>query len=192
MATATASPHAGAGRTWLRGHPGEQSSGPRAGAPKGAHPARSTASRAAAQGLSRSRVAQRRPLCVSQKRAKPARERALEPAVSCGVVARRPRPRDRASRGGGWSFLVAGGTGRNPTETTQELTETGVRSARPETVVGERPRERSGGVNLSHGVLVARQRAAAAREVNWLILPVVICLSQRLSHACLSTRQIRW
>ena len=24
-------------------------------------------------------------------------------------------------------------------------------------------------------------------EVTWLILPVVICLSQRLSHACLST-----
>jgi hypothetical protein len=25
-------------------------------------------------------------------------------------------------------------------------------------------------------------------EDTWLILPVVICLSQRLSHACLSTR----
>jgi hypothetical protein len=24
------------------------------------------------------------------------------------------------------------------------------------------------------------------KEVTWLILPVVICLSQRLSHACLS------
>ena len=24
---------------------------------------------------------------------------------------------------------------------------------------------------------------------TWLILPVVICLSQRLSHACVSTRQ---
>jgi hypothetical protein len=29
-------------------------------------------------------------------------------------------------------------------------------------------------------------RAAALRIVTWLILPVVICLSQRLSHACLS------
>ena len=27
---------------------------------------------------------------------------------------------------------------------------------------------------------------AAERIVTWLILPVVICLSQRLSHACLS------
>jgi hypothetical protein len=29
-------------------------------------------------------------------------------------------------------------------------------------------------------------RAAAFKIVTWLILPVVICLSQRLSHACLS------
>lgn len=28
-------------------------------------------------------------------------------------------------------------------------------------------------------------------EAPWLILPVVICLSQRLSHACLSARQIK-
>ena len=27
----------------------------------------------------------------------------------------------------------------------------------------------------------------AAQSASWLILPVVICLSQRLSHACLST-----
>ena len=25
----------------------------------------------------------------------------------------------------------------------------------------------------------------------WLILPVVICLSQRLSHACLSTHELK-
>ena len=29
--------------------------------------------------------------------------------------------------------------------------------------------------------------AGRAEEDTWLILPVVICLSQRLSHACLST-----
>jgi hypothetical protein len=29
-------------------------------------------------------------------------------------------------------------------------------------------------------------RAADWKVVTWLILPVVICLSQRLSHACLS------
>jgi hypothetical protein len=29
-------------------------------------------------------------------------------------------------------------------------------------------------------------RVAALKIVTWLILPVVICLSQRLSHACLS------
>jgi hypothetical protein len=28
--------------------------------------------------------------------------------------------------------------------------------------------------------------------VTWLILPVVICLSQRLSHACLSINVIQW
>ncbi len=28
--------------------------------------------------------------------------------------------------------------------------------------------------------------------VTWLILPVVICLSQRLSHACLSINQFIW
>ena len=32
----------------------------------------------------------------------------------------------------------------------------------------------------------ARRYAGAGRIATWLILPVVICLSQRLSHACLS------
>ena len=32
-----------------------------------------------------------------------------------------------------------------------------------------------------------RLGSAATRRVTWLILPVAICLSQRLSHACLST-----
>jgi hypothetical protein len=31
-----------------------------------------------------------------------------------------------------------------------------------------------------------RREATAVKIVTWLILPVVICLSQRLSHACLS------
>ena len=31
------------------------------------------------------------------------------------------------------------------------------------------------------------QRPASERNATWLILPVVICLSQRLSHACVST-----
>lgn len=30
------------------------------------------------------------------------------------------------------------------------------------------------------------------KVVTWLILPVVICLSQRLSHACLSINGIQW
>ena len=38
---------------------------------------------------------------------------------------------------------------------------------------------RSGGVT-------PRSRPRASKIVTWLILPVVICLSQRLSHACLS------
>ncbi len=33
---------------------------------------------------------------------------------------------------------------------------------------------------------LARARARPVTIVTWLILPVVICLSQRLSHACLS------
>jgi hypothetical protein len=37
------------------------------------------------------------------------------------------------------------------------------------------------------GVLVLRRGVGGASMVaTWLILPVVICLSQRLSHACLS------
>ena len=31
---------------------------------------------------------------------------------------------------------------------------------------------------------------SACKTVTWLILPVVICLSQRLSHACLSISKI--
>ena len=35
--------------------------------------------------------------------------------------------------------------------------------------------------------LLAEWELLLARTATWLILPVVICLSQRLSHACLST-----
>ena len=45
------------------------------------------------------------------------------------------------------------------------------------------------------GRLGARSRLGGAAALNleaiWLILPVVICLSQRLSHACLSTYLIK-
>jgi hypothetical protein len=44
---------------------------------------------------------------------------------------------------------------------------------------------RQGGVERCPLSLYARNDAKAA---TWLILPVVICLSQRLSHACLSIR----
>ena len=33
---------------------------------------------------------------------------------------------------------------------------------------------------------LARAATASLRNATWLILPVVICLSQRLSHACVS------
>ena len=36
------------------------------------------------------------------------------------------------------------------------------------------------------GLIGAMGSDWAATVVTWLILPVVICLSQRLSHACLS------
>ena len=42
---------------------------------------------------------------------------------------------------------------------------------------------------LSWGCPALRRRF---RIVTWLILPVVICLSQRLSHACLSIASIPW
>ncbi|KAK6771651.1 hypothetical protein RDI58_031108 [Solanum bulbocastanum] len=35
------------------------------------------------------------------------------------------------------------------------------------------------------------RRAASLRNATWLILPVVICLSQRLSHACVSMNKFR-
>ena len=36
----------------------------------------------------------------------------------------------------------------------------------------------------------ARLAKLTVSTVTWLILPVVICLSQRLSHACLSTNSV--
>ena len=40
-------------------------------------------------------------------------------------------------------------------------------------------------------VSLAQLQWRSARAATWLILPVVICLSQRLSHACLSTSSSR-
>jgi hypothetical protein len=40
--------------------------------------------------------------------------------------------------------------------------------------------------SLSVPALRLRRRGQSRMVVTWLILPVVICLSQRLSHACLS------
>ena len=37
-----------------------------------------------------------------------------------------------------------------------------------------------------------RRLVRRVRIVIWLILPVVICLSQRLSHACLSINDVQW
>ena len=39
---------------------------------------------------------------------------------------------------------------------------------------------------LKYGFAVYLLVIALLQVVTWLILPVVICLSQRLSHACLS------
>ena len=47
------------------------------------------------------------------------------------------------------------------------------------------PRIRCRGTPSLCGASDAR-RTGRSRSVTWLILPVVICLSQRLSHACLS------
>ena len=46
--------------------------------------------------------------------------------------------------------------------------------------------------NLTTLLLTAASAAdGGLRIVTWLILPVVICLSQRLSHACLSINGIQ-
>jgi hypothetical protein len=42
------------------------------------------------------------------------------------------------------------------------------------------------GIFRSLGSHALRTSVPGSRIVTWLILPVVICLSQRLSHACLS------
>ncbi len=39
---------------------------------------------------------------------------------------------------------------------------------------------------VSSGSFGSVELAVTGNEQTWLILPVVICLSQRLSHACLS------
>ena len=45
----------------------------------------------------------------------------------------------------------------------------------------------TGAVHPVFGVVASRRLPPGrAKTVTWLILPVVICLSQRLSHACLS------
>ena len=43
------------------------------------------------------------------------------------------------------------------------------------------------GLNLGQFATEVVSCSDCRRTVTWLILPVVICLSQRLSHACLST-----
>ena len=66
------------------------------------------------------------------------------------------------------------------------------RASRRCVALGRRLVERVGREHESDGdrtrddVDAQRFDVRAARAVTWLILPVVICLSQRLSHACLS------
>ena len=45
---------------------------------------------------------------------------------------------------------------------------------------------RSVALRVPRSVRAAARAGLGARQATWLILPVVICLSQRLSHACLS------
>ena len=73
------------------------------------------------------------------------------------------------------------------------------RASRRCVALGRRLVERVGREHESDGdrtrddVDAQRFDVRAARAVTWLILPVVICLSQRLSHACLSISDlIRW
>ena len=56
-------------------------------------------------------------------------------------------------------------------------------SSSQETVAGARTGRTNG---RARRALRKKQRAGGPHGATWLILPVVICLSQRLSHACLS------
>ena len=64
------------------------------------------------------------------------------------------------------------------------------RRCRPAASNATRRRARSRATTRKLNLSSALRRALAGRPrrtiVTWLILPVVICLSQRLSHACLS------
>jgi hypothetical protein len=55
-------------------------------------------------------------------------------------------------------------------------------------LIGINPQARSDQSRLVtvSGLAVSGWQFIAVMVVTWLILPVVICLSQRLSHACLS------
>ena len=44
----------------------------------------------------------------------------------------------------------------------------------------------------SEAIWLGRGGPLCREQDTWLILPVVICLSQRLSHACVSTSRIWW
>ena len=61
-------------------------------------------------------------------------------------------------------------------------------SGAPSLYLNSRPWSARGVGPSPDPVLAPGPRGAPAKLVIWLILPVVICLSQRLSHACLSIR----
>ena len=65
----------------------------------------------------------------------------------------------------------------------------GGEAARSRSLASTDPRERGRGLEGGGRGLPSPWRFRS-RLVTWLILPVVICLSQRLSHACLSINEL--
>ena len=68
-------------------------------------------------------------------------------------------------------------------------------SAENLTFVRYKPRQEASGpfrvtLCLSWLAHAGWSRPRSDKKVTWLILPVVICLSQRLSHACLSVNNV--
>ena len=103
--------------------------------------------------------------------------RSLTPSESTAARGKVP-----ASRKGRPCGVSAPRTGRAPTRDTSPLT-VGACRATPRCPAGGPHGEPDVGRRAS---VESTGRARRERAATWLILPVVICLSQRLSHACVS------
>ena len=106
-------------------------------------------------------------------------------------VEKRPSGRRRRRGVHARACAASRGGGRRPTEWNGGGG--GVRACVRARVPNERTNDRPTDRTNERFVLAgpgAPGRPERERTATWLILPVVICLSQRLSHACLSTYHV--